>query len=133
MLKESRKALMKYSLMVGLQTGCLLFELSVFSSEGMSLWLFLKNLGMGCRGTEFQLIATNYLESSLSLLSTHGCFAVLLRLYSSLCCRMLGGSGYVVGGSVLDTEVQQNCRSPWLGGRLCVGCCGRGYQACEGM
>lgn len=66
MLKESRKALMKYSLMVGLQTGCLLFELSVFSSEGMrSLWLFLKNLGMGCGGTELQLIAINYLESLL--------------------------------------------------------------------
>ena len=67
MLKESRKALMKYSLMVGLQTGCLPFELRVFSSEGvlsLSL-LFLKNLGMGCRGTEFQLIATNYLESLL--------------------------------------------------------------------
>lgn len=57
---------MKYSLMVGLQTGCLLFELSVFSSEGMrSLWLFLKNLGMGCGGTELQLIAINYLESLL--------------------------------------------------------------------
>lgn len=67
MLKESGKALMKYSLMVGLQTRCLLFALSVFSSEGMlslSL-LFLKILGMGCGGTELQLITTNDLESIL--------------------------------------------------------------------
>lgn len=57
-----------YSLMVGLQTGCLPFELRVFSSEGMLslLLLFLKNLGMGCGGTELQqLITTNYLESIL--------------------------------------------------------------------
>lgn len=70
MLKESRKALMKYSLMLGLQTRCLLFELSVFSSEGMlslSL-LFLKISGMGCRGTELQLITTNDLESILFII-----------------------------------------------------------------
>lgn len=58
---------MKYSLTVGLQTRCLLFVLSVFSSEGvlsLSL-LFLKILGMGCGGTELQLITTNDLESIL--------------------------------------------------------------------
>ena len=102
MLKESGKALMKYSLMVGLQTGCLPFELRVFSSEGvlsLSL-LFLKNLGMGCGGTELQqLITTNNLESILFVIKYTRVFCCV-----TWCCRMLGGSCYVVGGSVLDTS-----------------------------
>ena len=66
MLKESGKALTKCT-MVGLQTGCLLFELSVFKLRGHaeSFTVVSESLGAGCRGADLQVITKNYLESIL--------------------------------------------------------------------